>query len=285
MTVSITAKSLVEESVTLFSLPDIYFQVDKMVHDPKYSAIDVGGVLSKDPALSIRLLKVVNSAYYGFPARIDTISRAITVIGIEDLQHLVLVTAIVDKFTHIPDSILDMTAFWLRSIKCGMIARLLAKKCAILHSERLFLMGLLHDIGLLVLLNKDPAKSLETLLMSSSDRQLLFATEKEIFGFTHTEVGAELIRSWGLPDALYHAIANYRNPERVLVNQLDTYILGLAANLCDLVEQKSSVESVFAQFFDEVQGFVDLDVEQVNLVIEQAGQECLEMFDVLVKKS
>lgn len=279
-----TAKSLVQDSVTLFSLPDIYFQVDKMLNDLRFNASDIGKVLSKDPALSLRLLKVVNSAFYGFPARIDTISRAVTVIGIDDLRQLVLATAIVDKFNHIPDCLLDMTAFWLRSIKCGAIARQLAKHCSVLHSERLFLIGLLHDIGLLVLLVKVPDKSLESLLISNSNRDLLFATEEELFGFTHADVGAELIKLWGLPDAMSEAVLNYQIPERAVAYPLDTYILALADKLCDLAGQGETIESILGGFSEELYSYVNLNQEQLADVLEESEQECEQLFNAMHKK-
>ena len=144
----LTPQLLIKDSLEIFSLPDIYFQVAEMIKDPRFSAEDMGQVISKDPGLSARLLRVVNSSFYGFQAKVDTISRAITIVGIEDLQNLVLATSVIDKFSHIPSELVDMTDFWLRSVHCGVIARLLAKENSVLHCERLFLTGLLHDLGL-----------------------------------------------------------------------------------------------------------------------------------------
>ncbi|MBW6452544.1 MAG: HDOD domain-containing protein, partial [Methyloprofundus sp.] len=113
--VTLTAESLVQGSITLFSLPDIYHQIEKMVNDPRFTALEIGQVITKDPALSIRLLKLVNSSFYGFQSRIDTISRAVAIIGIKDLQNLIVATSVVDVFNGIPCDLVDMTDFWMQS--------------------------------------------------------------------------------------------------------------------------------------------------------------------------
>ena len=94
-----TPESLVQGSIQLFTLPDIYLQIHQLLNNPQTSANDIGAAISKDPALSARLLRIVNSSYYSFKARIDTISRAITIVGIDDLQNLVLATSVIDKFS------------------------------------------------------------------------------------------------------------------------------------------------------------------------------------------
>ncbi len=186
----LTAQTLIQGSVELFSLPDIYFQISEMINDPRFMAHDMGLVISKDAALSARLLKIVNSSFYGFQAKIDTISRAITIVGIEDLKSLVLATSVIDKFNKIPAELVDMTEFWMRSIYCGMMAKLLAKKSSVLHYERLYVAGLLSDLGSLVLYNLLPEESFEVLLAADYDRLKIAGLEREMIGFTHADVSS-----------------------------------------------------------------------------------------------
>ena len=242
--------ALIQDSVELFSLPDIYFQISEMISDPRFNAKDMGRIISKDPSLSARLLKIVNSSFYAFQARVDTIPRAITIVGIEDLKNLVLATSVIDKFNDIPGELIDMTDFWLRSVQCGVIAKLLAKESSVLHCERLFLAGLLHDLGSLVLYYKLPDKSREVLLAADYDRRLVGGLEQEIIGFTHAEVGAELIKLWGLPESLYEAIGFYLSPEFSVVHNLDAYLLCLASRLTGGGQDDVSINEIFAEFSD-----------------------------------
>jgi len=277
----ISPQSLIEGSLEVFSLPDIYFQISEMISDPRYTANDMGDVIAKDPGLSVRLLKIVNSSFYGFQAKIDTVSRAITIVGVDDLKSLVLATSVIDKFSDIPVELIDMTDFWMRSIRCGIIAKLLAKESSVLHCERLFLTGLLHDVGSLVMYSKIPEQSREVLLAANYNRQLVGVIEKQVLGFTHADVGGELIRSWGLPESLFEAVGCYLDPEVALVHRLDAYLLSLASRLSDFSQQDKLLEDVLSEFTEESLSFMRLDSEAVHKVVGLAEGEFSQVFELM----
>jgi HD-like signal output (HDOD) protein len=274
-------KVLLSGATELFSLPDIYFQLSEMVRDPRYSLTDIGKVIAKDPALSARLLRLVNSPFYGFQSRVDTISRAITVVGVDDLYHLVVATCVVDRFDEIPCELVDMTAFWMRSVNCGIVTRLLAKQSMVLHSERLFLAGLLHDIGSLVLYQKLPEESLKVLQATGRNRRLLADFEQEIIGFTHADVARELIKAWGLPESLSEAIGCYLRPSAAQVHKLDAYLLNMASRLVDGSGQGIPVEDTVAEFSEHTMAVVRLNRAQVLDAMEQAAIEFSEVFELM----
>jgi HD-like signal output (HDOD) protein len=255
-----------------------------MIHDSRYSMADIGKVIAKDPALTARLLRVVNSSYHGFQGRIDTISRAITVIGINDLYNLVIATTVVDRFGTIPCELADMTSFWMRSVNCAVIARLLAKHSAVLHTERLFLAGLLHDIGSLLLYHKMPEQALKVLLAANHDRRLLADLEQEIIGYTHAEVGRELLKLWGLPESLYETVGQYLRPDQAESHQLDTHLLYMAARLADSGQRANGIENTVAEFSDQTLSLVRLNRTQIIGMTEQVENEFLQMFEVLSPK-
>ncbi|WP_305907487.1 HDOD domain-containing protein [Methylomarinum sp. Ch1-1] len=277
----LTPRSLVEDSIELFSLPDIYFQINEMINDPKFSIEEIGRVVSKDPALSARLLKVVNSPFYGFQAKIDTVSRAVVVVGLGELKNLVLATTVVDNFRHIPAELVDMTAFWMRSVHCGVVCKLLAKASAVLHCERLFLTGLLHNIGSLVLYQQMPKESLNVLLAAGNDRSKVAGLEQEIIGFNHAEVGSELIKAWGLPESLSEAIGCYLDPQLAQVHRLDAYLLSLAVRLVDAAEYSESPEVTAANFKGRGLSMMRLSEEQIVSVAEQAADEFSQVFELV----
>lgn len=275
---ALTARSIVEDSIKLYSLPDVFFQVREMIHDPRFSVAEIGQVIAKDPALSIRLLKIVNTSFYGFQARVDTISRAMTIVGMNELQNLVLATSVVDTFNRIPGDLVDMTDFWFQSVHCAILAKLLARKSAVLHEERLFISGLLHDIGALVIYTKFPEQSARMLTEAGQNRSLLMRLERDFIGFSRAEVGGELVRSWGLPESLSEAVFYQLNPSEAPVHKLDAHLLSLAINLGNT---EQDVDEILAAIPQNTLSILRLDPNQIRQAIAQAADEFNAIFDVL----
>ncbi|WFP52075.1 HDOD domain-containing protein [Methylomonas sp. EFPC3] len=272
-------RQLVADATNLFSLPDIYFQLNEMIRDSRYSPADIGAVIAKDPVLAARLLRVVNSPFYGFQARIDTLSRAITVIGVDDLYSLVVATCIADRFRQIPGELVDMASFWRRSIHCAILVRALAKRCAVLHAERLFIAGLLHDIGSLLLYHRLAEPSRQALLAANGDRRLVPGLEQALLGFTHAEVGRELLKNWGLPESLYETVGCYLEPEQALLHKLDAHLLHIA---CRLADCKSAAErqATAAGFAKQTLILVRISREQILEIADQVDQDLAQMLDL-----
>jgi len=275
-----TAQSLIQGSLKLFSLPDIYFQISEMISDPRFTADDMGKVIAKDPGLSARLLKIVNSSFYGFQAKVDTVSRAITIVGVEDLKNLVLATSVIDKFNDIPVELVDMTDFWMRSVHCGIFAKLLAKESSVLHCERLFLTGLLHNVGSLIMYNKAPDKSREVLQAANYNRELVGVIEKQVFGFTHADVGSALIKQWGLPESLYEAVGCYLEPETALIHPLDAYLLCLASRLTNR-KMDESLDEILSEFTEDALSIMRIDLDLLDKVIMQSEVEFSQVFELM----
>jgi len=277
-----TAKAVVVDAKELFSLPDIYLQLNEMIRDSRFSVTDIGSVIAKDPSLSARLLRVVNSSFYGFQSKIDTISRAISIVGLDDLYNLVVTTCVVDRFAKVSSELVDMTDFWMRSVHCGVVSKLLAKECPAINAERLFLAGLLHDIGSLVIYQKMPELATKVLLAIRYDRRLLTGFEQEILGFTHADVGKELLSLWGLPESLYELIEFYRQPELAVNYKLDVLVLNLASRLVDDRVFGRPVEETLKDIPDQVLVSLRLNRERVAQLMDQADTEYLEIFERLL---
>jgi len=271
-----------DQSIELFSLPDVYFQLSKMLNDPRYTYLDFAQVISKDPALSVRLLKLVNSSLYGFRSRIDTISRAVSVVGMNDLQNLVLATSVVDNFDKIPDDLVDMTSFWLRSVNCAVIAKILAERCSVLHTERLFIAGLLHDLGSLILYFQFPAESKLILEDASYDRCRIVELENQHIGFSHIEVGAELLRYWELPDSLSESVMYSMNPEESENYKIEAYILNLATILCEVATQMEQVEDALSRIPDATFAILNIQKQHIEHILEQSREEFSQVFTMIV---
>ncbi len=278
----LTPEQLVQGAVDLVSLPDIAMQINSMIINPKFDANDLGDVISTDPGLTTRLLKIVNSAFYGFKSKIDTVGRAITVIGIEDLRNLVLATSAVDTFSKIPQDLIDMTEFWIRSVQRGVIARLLAKKCSVLQPERLFVAGLLTDIGSLLIYTKLPDESREILLAAGDNHRLIPGLEVEILGFDHAMVANELFQLWQLPNALCEAVACHLYPEEATDHRMDANLIYLANRLCEVSLQGYSIQETLAEISQETLNILCLNEDQIQEAMGEVAGDFSRVFELIV---
>jgi len=226
----ITPNQFLQNVDHLVALPDVCFRVNEMVDDQNSSALDIAAVLSRDPNLTAQLLKIANSPYYGFPSRVETISRAITVIGMQDLRDLVLSTSVINAFGADQNELINMEKYWRHSLFTGFIARQLGSKTTtkVLCKERLFAAGLLHDIGQLVMTAKIPEIMRIILYRAKADAEPYHEVEQLVFGLGHSEIGAELMKKWYLPES-FQAVALYHHePDKAIDFKLEVSIVHIA---------------------------------------------------------
>ncbi len=225
------------------SLPGVYLRLSEVVSDPRTSAADVGRVIAEDPGLTARLLKLVNSAMYGFPSRIETVSHAISIVGTAQLQDLALATSVIRLFAKLPQQLVTMEAFWRHSVACGVIARSLAARRREANVERYFVAGLLHDIGRPVMYLQAPDESRAALTRSRDAAVPLFQAEQEVFGFDHSHVGHALMDQWKLPAALREAVAQHHHPDRAQRFPVEAAVVHVADLMANALALGSSGES------------------------------------------
>jgi HD-like signal output (HDOD) protein len=203
--------ALVHKTETLASPPAIYNEIITVVNDPRSSATDVANVISGDPGLTARLLRLVNSAFYGFPGKVETVTRAITLVGMNELSELAMATSVMKSFSEGLGRGIDTGAFWRHSLGCGVLARLFAEQRHEPNSERYFVTGLLHDIGRLVIISQLPRSAADAIRKTQIEKKPLSVSERECMGFTHAEVGRELLARWNLPEGQRQAIAQHHS--------------------------------------------------------------------------
>lgn len=242
-TTTLTPRELVTGSIRLVSLPEVCIRLNEILDEPMVTAAELGHIISQDTSLTARLLKIVNSSYYGFPARIETVSRAVTVVGLRELRGLVIAASAVEMFANVPDEILNKVRFWRHSLYCGVIARLLAEQCHVLHSERLFVAGLLHDIGKLIIAQRLPQETKKIALEAESGQHPEFEVEQDLLGFNHAEVGGELMQAWNMPETLFESVAYHHNPGCAKSGIMETCLVHMANIFTTEVESGLEMKS------------------------------------------
>lgn len=207
-----TALALAQEVQSLLSLPEAVLRLNTLLDDPSSGDADLAEVIGLDPGLTASLLKLANSAYYSFPQPVTSIPRAVGIIGRGAVRSLAVLSGMAEVFKGIPPGVIDMETFWLNSVMCGALARLIAQR-ARCEPEPLFIAGLLHAIGRLVFYLRRPVQYREVLAGCETPSEAqLNAGEQAVFGFDHAELGAELCRQWQLPASLGLVIRHHLAP-------------------------------------------------------------------------
>lgn len=265
-------EELFQSEVEIPTLPEVYYDFKEAMEDPDGSFDEISAIISTDTGLSVRLLKIVNSAFYAFPSQIETISHAISVVGLEQLNNLVLSTVVMDRFKGIPDSVINMESFWKHSIACGLAARVIASHRKEANTERFFVAGMLHDIGRLVLALSAPFGILSVFMRCKSDQSPLHEAEKNVLGFSHTDVGQLLLKNWKLPDFHQKIVANHHQEDSSF--DLESGILNVADDIANDLKLGDSGEGVFPppldlELWEKLQLPEDTNIEKIKAETEK----------------
>ena len=228
-----SAHELVQSCSATFTLPDVYFRVRDVVDNHDSTMDDLADAIKLDPAISARLLRIVNSPIYGFAKQVDTITRAVNLLGMQSVNDLVTATTVGRTFSGMTMQLMDMPTFWRNSVLCALLAGRIARSCGIEDSERFFIEGLLRDIGHLVLYQTVPKRAQSALVEAGYLNALLAEVEQASIGCDFAEVGAELIHSWGMPEQIEQAVRYQLRPGEAGAFTLHASIVHLAGVVAD----------------------------------------------------
>ena len=222
----------------LVSLPEVATRILQVAEDPASTAEDVGRVILQDAALVARLLRAANSPALGLRGQVDTVSRAVVVLGVRQVRDLALGLCATRSFDGIPTALMDVDAFWHHSLLAALCSRHLAQRVPRLRAESVFVAGLLHDVGQLLLCRARPQQEQAALLMTvdAPGEPDLHVCERELLGFDHADVGGALAQLWGLPAHLAECIACHHRPAAATVAPLEVAVVHLANSLAVLAE-------------------------------------------------
>jgi len=237
-----TVNDFLAGDVDLCSPPEVFTLVSQALDDDTKGANDIAELIERDPSLSARMLKIVNSAFFGFPARIKSISHAVTILGDRDLRMLVMTTSVVERFADQPNSLLSMRDFWAHSLKVALCAKFLAAR----HPKKrqlssVFISALLHDIGRLVMYTKAPDLARFAALTAKTERGTEIDAEIASFGFSHADLGGALLNRWKVPESLQHAAYFHHQPELADSDQDEVTLVYIANKLAhaDFMSEES----------------------------------------------
>lgn len=221
----------IRHSTRLITLPEIYFQLRGLMDDPDFTMAEVTLLISQDPGLAARFLRIVNSSFYRRAVKIETIGHAVSMMGFQQVHDIVLSASFCTAFEGIAPEVINMRRFWQSSAYCAMTARQLAIIHGDVQADRLFMIGLLADIGHLCMYMGVPDRAQAAILRAREENRPLFMVEKEMLGFDFAQVGALMMSHWNLPPSLQLPIAFQTNPGKADDFMLETALLHLASVL------------------------------------------------------
>jgi putative nucleotidyltransferase with HDIG domain len=214
---SATMKKKFDRIPNLPTLPQVALKVNELLEDPNISVRNLGDTIMKDQAIVSNILKLVNSSFYGFPSKIDSLSRAILVLGFETLRNAILsvsVTKALSKTNGSDD--FSITDFWKHSIAVAVTCRQLSIRIPLEVPETCFVGGLLHDMGKVILscYFKDEFKQIMALYKTGIG---FYEAEKTLIPLDHAKIGGYLANTWHMPECLINTITYHHEPRKDVV--------------------------------------------------------------------
>jgi len=197
------------------TLPVVFQELFSRMQDPDTQISELAEVIARDPALTAKILKLVNSAFYGRPSQITTISRAVIIMGFQAVRSAALAVSVFDHFKDLPALAagFDLERFWRHDVAVSCVAKQLALVLGAGEPEDAFVAGLLHDVGKLVMLQHFP-RDVDDLAREVSERRLTWrAGESALFAIDHAELGRTVFRAWDFPESVVEAVGRHHEPD------------------------------------------------------------------------
>ncbi|MHC4886469.1 MAG: HDOD domain-containing protein [Planctomycetota bacterium] len=219
-------KSIVDQIIDLPTLPQVVSAIIELLDDPNSSVNDINDVMSKDPALVAKILKVVNSAFYSLPNPVSSISQAIVILGFNTVKSIAISASVLDMFGS-GDECFSYEEFWAHSIGCATVASSVSRRIPGADADTAFVLGLVHDLGKLILDQYAPVEFQDILSMAQSRECQFCEVEQEELETTHADIGYWLAQKWKLDENLALAIKYHHT-----IAESDTEWVRLHASIC-----------------------------------------------------
>ncbi|MFA6412205.1 MAG: HDOD domain-containing protein [Syntrophales bacterium] len=260
-------KARIENISSLPTVPGNLKRISNIIEKPGLTLDEIGRFVASDPALASKVLKMVNSAMYGFPGRITAVSYAVMLLGLNVVKGLLLGIAVFDIMEQ------TMRGLWAHSVGCAVASRCIAEKKGIKDPEEFSIAGLLHDIGKAILVLEYRTEYEKAMEGAAEGKIPIFEAEKEVFSDGHAEVAMWLAEKWRFPRNLVEVIAYHHRPSLSQIAPMETAIIHVA----DIIVRARGigfagdfyVPDLNTQAFDLL-GLFDVDIKEILLKIDDA---------------
>jgi putative nucleotidyltransferase with HDIG domain len=242
----------------------------------------ISRVISEDQAIAAKVLRIVNSAFYGFPKRIASLQRAVVILGLNEIKSLVLASSVLQMFGRFTtDHGLDMEKLWEHSIGCAVASRVLAEAAHLTSPEDVFAGGLMHDIGKVIHAVNLPKEFLSVIKEVQETGIAIIEAEKEFLGFNHAETGGALAERWGFPEKTIDMIAHHHLSSRSHTLNKEIAAVHLGNTLCSALALASGGEKHVPVANEKAWQILDLKLSQLEPIMGRIAKVFQESISVL----
>lgn len=284
---SAQARRRIEATQDLPTLPTVIGRILDMANSPMTNAADIGRVIEQDQALTAKVLKLVNSAYYGFPGQIRSVQHAIVILGFNKVKTIALAASVFDLSKGRESNLLDLPSFWEHSLGTALAAKVVAHKLGTaLQPEDAFVGGLIHDLGKLILALCMPKEYSSVFEWLAANPCTVRKAERELLGFDHAQVGDWIAEKWRLPMELRNAARLHHGPTQAREDREMVFCVHVG----DVIARSLGIGSPGDMYMEEINlqswqhfnldvPFLDETVEQLVAELKRAG----DFFDLIAQ--
>ncbi len=269
------------ETAEFTTLPEVYHHILEVINNEKSSTMDISDVITKDPSFTSRILNLANSSFYALKNSVDTVSKAVSIIGTRELGTLALGITISRSLLRTKQNDYSLLEFWRHSVATAIAARTLAIFLKEKNTERYFIGGLLHDMGKLLLYSRLREGIYYLDFLSRKHRMNLHSTEKSILGFTHADVGSQLCVKWNLPENLHSMIGDHHNVARSM-RSYEATIIHFADIIANSIKKGTSGEPFIPPVQRESREFLQISPSAVAAIVSQIENNTDEIAGIML---
>ena len=268
---------------SLGSYGPVLQEIETALASPQCNLNSIADAIQKDPDLTARLLRLANSPYYGFANRLSTVAEAVSLLGIQQIQDMIVASSVLEQFRGIPDKLVNKDSFWRHSLAVGICARLLAMERRLPKPDKFFVAGLLHDVGRLVLMLQAADWAQKVFSVYQSEKILLRDAEKKVLGYDHQQIAQELLLNWSYPAALVQAVAFHHAPDNSLA-KMDAAVVHVADHLVNAMGIGSSGEQYVPPLDEKAWATLGLGPEILERIVTAVDEQILAVEEAFLKK-
>lgn len=268
----LTLEEIIRRVEDLPALPEVVNDIMKLTEDPDSTVQDIERVIMKDQSLTTRILRLANSAYYGYPRRISTISEASVLLGFQAIRSITLtasVNGLLMKEVH--GYGLEENQLWRQSQSSAIISRYIAKKLRFAKVDQAYVAGLLRDIGKVIVSYYLTEHFKQIMSIVENEGISFLEAEEKVLGFHHGQVGAEVAKKWSLPEELVEAIAYHHSPEQASINPKLTSIIHLADAIVMMMGIGLGVDGMIYNLSEKAIETLGIDGLMLEQIISEAS--------------
>ncbi|WP_018140084.1 HDOD domain-containing protein [Thioalkalivibrio sp. ALJ7] len=277
-----TVDEFLDQDDALCSFSGSYNTIFTRLNDPTANVAGITEAVELDPTIAAKTLRMANSSLYGFPEPIDTLHRAVSIIGMQQMRQIVMSTIVIQHFRGLPVIGVDMESFWRHSIAVGVLSRSIARFRREANIERLYLYGIMHDLGRLLLFIRLGTRTEDLINIRERDQCLLFEAERELLGFDHAAIGSALLEHWGMGPAHVEVTRYHHAPADARTFPVETAIVHVADSIANSLRLGSSGERYVPPVAPETFDRIGLEMPVYEDIIGHARKHLEQMQAILL---